>query len=284
MIDKELLTAFVAAYPVQPATAYWRAIEIDAILRYGLPEGFGLDLGCGDGILTDILLARAGARELVGVDFDPLEAKAAERFPFYKRIHVASASAIPETDGTFDFVLSNSVLEHIPDLDSAIAEIARLLRSGGRFLFTVPAPAFHHNLRGPLMPGTTRPSYLQTLDRRLAHHHYLSATAWRELLEPHDLCLDVCLGYLDAGETRRWESLSRMTGGLLYSVFGKTQRPIEIQRSLGMRDLQVSTSLPYPLASAIGKAIGFGSSTAYDRDTWIDENISSCLLVTGRRN
>jgi SAM-dependent methyltransferase len=284
MIDSELLTAFVAAYPVQPATAYWRAIEINAILQYGLPEGFGLDLGCGDGILTSILLGRSGARKLVGIDLDPLEAKAAEAFPFYERVHVAPATAIPEQSGTFDFVVSNSVLEHIPDLEGTIAEMARLLRSGGRFLFTVPTPGFHRNLRGPLMPGITRSSYLQELDRRLVHHHYLSASDWRNVLEPHGMMLDACLGYLDAHETRRWESLSRMTGGLLYSVYGETQRPIEIQRSLSMRTLQNNTSLPRPLASVFGKVISFGASASHNTDLWSDEDVSSCLLVAGTRN
>jgi len=283
MIDKELLTTFVAAYAVQPATAYWRAIEIDAILRYGLPEGLGLDLGCGDGILTDILLRRAGKRKFVGIDPDPLEAKAAETFSFYERVHVAYADAIPEKDGTFDFVLSNSVLEHIPDLENAIAEIARLLRSEGRFIFTVPAPAFHLNLRGPLAPGITRRRYLNAMDRRLAHHHYLSTSDWKDLLARHGMNLDACLGYLDAGQTRRWESLSRMTGGLLYSVFGETRRPIEIQRSLGMRDFQNSSSLPRPLAATIANMISFGVPS-HSGDSWHDEDTASCLLVAGRRN
>jgi len=54
--NQELLASFVGAYPAQPATAFWRAIEIGVLARRGLPVGLGLDLGCGDGILTDILL------------------------------------------------------------------------------------------------------------------------------------------------------------------------------------------------------------------------------------
>ncbi len=284
MIDKELLTTFVAAYPVQPASAYWRAIEIDAILRYGLPEGFGLDLGCGDGILTEILLNRGGARKLVGVDLDPLEAQAAEKFAFYERVHVAPANAIPEENGTFDFVLSNSVLEHIPDIEGTIREIGRLLRSGGQFLFTVPTPAFHRNLRGPIVPGISRQRYLETMDRRLAHHHYYTPTGWQRLLEANGMTLDTCQGYLDVAETHRWESLSRLTGGLLYSLFGHNQRPIEIQRSLGMRDFQNSASLPRPLASAIGSVISLGASAGHDQDVWTDIDSSSCFLLAGRRN
>ena len=71
MTNQELLASFVGAYPAQPATAFWRAIEIGVLARRGLPEGLGLDLGCGDGILTDILLRQTGPRTLVGVDVDP---------------------------------------------------------------------------------------------------------------------------------------------------------------------------------------------------------------------
>jgi SAM-dependent methyltransferase len=283
MINAEVLTSFVAAYPAQPATAYWRSIEIGAILRYGLPDGFGLDLGCGDGILTEILLTHAGPRRLVGVDLDPLEVEAAKTFPFYERVHVAPSNAIPEPNNTFDFVLSNSVLEHIPDLDGTIAETARVLRSGGRCLLTVPTSAFHCNLRGPLMPGIARSSYLEMLDRRLAHYNYLSAADWSILLERHGMTLEAALGYFDQRETRRWESLSRVTGGLFYSIFRQSRRPIEIQRSLGMRGLQNRTSLPRPLASALGKFISLGASVAHNRYLWLDKDTSSCLLVAARK-
>src|SRR4051812_37996918 len=114
----DLFTTFTARYPAQPATAFWRAIEIEALATCDVPEeGLGLDLGCGDGILTDILLERIGPRRLVGIDLDPLETAAARKYSFYERIHTCSADAIPEPDGTFDFVISNSVLEHIPPLE-----------------------------------------------------------------------------------------------------------------------------------------------------------------------
>ena len=48
-----------------------------------------------------------------------------------------------------------------------------------------------------------------------------------------------------------WETLSRMTGGLLHSLsFGKA-RPIEIQRALKIRALQNKAALPGPVASAV---------------------------------
>ncbi|MGO9390168.1 class I SAM-dependent methyltransferase [Rhodoblastus sp.] len=283
MTNAELLKTFVAAYPAQPATAYWRAIEIGAIASHGLPEGLGLDLGCGDGILTDILLSATGPRQLVGIDPDPFEVEAARKFSFYQRLHVAPGDSIPEADASFDFVLSNSVLEHIPHLSPTIAEAARVLRPGGKFLFTVPAPPFRDNLSGPILPSVSRAQYLETLDRRIAHFNYLSGDQWKALAEAHGMRIDACLGYFDKPQTRRWETLSRMTGGLFYSVFGQKQRPIEIQRSLGLRALQNRARTPQVFANALSSLVDLGAPVDAHQDHWIESDTASCLLVTGRK-
>jgi SAM-dependent methyltransferase len=281
MMEKELLEAFIAAYPAQPATAYWRSIEIGALARLGLPKGLGLDLGCGDGILTEILLKFIGMRDLVGIDIDPLETKAAQKFSFYQRVHTCAAQAIPEANASFDMVLSNSVLEHIPDLEGVIAEVSRLLRPQGQFFFTVPGPGFHNNLAGAILPLVTRENYLSRLDRRLAHHHYLSADDWRLLCARYELVVDSCFGYLGKAQTQRWETLSRMTGGLFYSLFGEQQRPIEIQRQLGARSFQNRLRLPRSLAKTIASLVRIGVTTS--PETWLPPDEASCLLVTGHR-
>ena len=283
MSKPDLLSIFVANYPAQPATAFWRAIEIDALASRDIPHGRGLDLGCGDGILTKILLDEIGDRGLVGVDLDPLETDAARRHAFYDMVHTCSADAIPEESESFDFVVSNSVLEHIPPLQGTISEVGRLLKPGGRFFFTVPSPAFHRNLAGSLLPNVSREAYLAKLDARLAHFHYLSREGWSNLLSRHGLVLDECLGYLDRAETRRWQTLSRLTGGLLYTLFGGRTRPIEIQRRLGMRALQNHRRLPDTLARLIGKIVGAGFPLRPVSQRWTNVADASCLLIEGHR-
>jgi hypothetical protein len=66
---------------------------------------------------------------------------------------------------------------------------------------------------------------LEALDRRVVHCHYLSVADWEATAARHGMVLGGCLGYFDAVETKRWETLSRMTGGLLYSLLGETRRP-----------------------------------------------------------
>ena len=109
-------------------------------LAAGELDGFErvLDLGCGDGQISRILAA-AGSR-VVGVD------------PTWNQIRVAhergggaayarsEAAALPFPDGSFDAVVACLVFEHIDDVDGAIAEVARVVRPGGRFSFFLNHP------------------------------------------------------------------------------------------------------------------------------------------------
>lgn len=277
-IDRDLVTEFVARYPAQPATAFWRGIEIDVLSRAPIPDGLGLDLGCGDGILTEILFKRIGRTpQLVGIDPDPLETEAARKYEFYQRIHTTGGESIPEPDATFDYAISNSVLEHIPDLEPVIRELGRVLKPGGRFFFTVPSPAFRDNLVGALLPGVSRGEYLARLDKRLAHFNYLTRDDWDALAGRHAMRVTHVTGYLGKAATRRWETLSRFTGGLLHSLSFGTRRPIEIQRSLRLRNLQNAASLPVGIAAAMASLIAHGL------DGEDDAAEPSCLLVVGER-
>jgi SAM-dependent methyltransferase len=97
-----------------------------------------LDIGCGDGQLSR--LAAAQGSEVIGVDptWNQLTV-AAERGggPAYAR---AAAAALPAATDSMDAVVACLVFEHIRDVDLAIAEVARVLRPGGRFCFFLNHP------------------------------------------------------------------------------------------------------------------------------------------------
>lgn len=273
-LRKALLRSLLRENPFQPATSWWRSIELAVVIEHGLPRGSGLDLGCGDGKLMRILLDAAGAApDLVGVDIDPLETRDAAASGVYRCVHTAPGGALPEPDASFDFVFSNSVLEHIPQLDPVLAEAARVLRPGGTFLCTVPSPGFHQVLAGPLLPRVSRNRYLEIIDRRCAHVNYWSEADWRAALGRHGIELTRALPYLTAAETRRWETLSRFTAGVLYALAGGKLQPIEIQRKLQMR--RRGLRLPKWMAAALAAPVS----------AWVGSRGEghACLLVEGRR-
>lgn len=98
-----------------------------------------LDVGCGDGQVAR-LAARGGAALVVGVDPTWNQIRiAAERGG---GVHVARsrADALPFANESFDAVVACLVFEHIRSVDAAIAEVARVLRPGGRFCFFLNHP------------------------------------------------------------------------------------------------------------------------------------------------
>ena len=98
-----------------------------------------LDIGCGDGQVAR-LAAFGGAEFVVGVDPTWNQIRiAADRGG---GIHVARAGAdgLPFVDESFDAAVACLVFEHIRSVDTAIAEVARVLRPGGRFCFFLNHP------------------------------------------------------------------------------------------------------------------------------------------------
>ena len=88
-----------------------------------------LDLGCGDGVLTEKLVA-AGCI-VVGVDGSPEQVAAAQARGLDAR--VADGHDLP-FDGEFDAVFSNAALHWMREPDRVIAGVARALKPGGRFV------------------------------------------------------------------------------------------------------------------------------------------------------
>lgn len=98
-----------------------------------------LDVGCGEGQISR-LATRLGSGRVIGVDPTWAQVSVArERAggPAYLR---SGAAMLPFGAASFDAVVACLVFEHIEDVDGAIAEVARVLRPGGRFLFFLNHP------------------------------------------------------------------------------------------------------------------------------------------------
>lgn len=95
-----------------------------------------LDVGCGPGFYVAELLERVGPEGfVVGVDRS-VEMLALARRRAHGHANVdfreGEATAVPVEDGEFDAALSVQVLEYVPEVDKALAELHRALRRGGR--------------------------------------------------------------------------------------------------------------------------------------------------------
>jgi arsenite methyltransferase len=105
------------------------------------PGGIALDVGSGPGAVTASLARAAGPGGLaLGVDIsEPMLARAvrAEAGPQVGFLR-ADAQRLPLRDQTVDAAVSIAVLQLIPDPVAALAEIARVLRPGGRLAIMVP--------------------------------------------------------------------------------------------------------------------------------------------------
>ncbi len=96
-----------------------------------VPGMSALDVGCGPGALTSVLVARLGAAKVSAVDpSPPFVAECAVRCP---GVHVehGDAEAIPFPPDSFDAVLSQLVLHFVPDPEQAGREFRRVVKPGG---------------------------------------------------------------------------------------------------------------------------------------------------------
>lgn len=103
-------------------------------------RGPTLEIGAGNGFnlphypaaVTELILAEPSVHMLDQLR-ENLEVEAPRAASW--RLAEANAEALPFEDASFDTVVSGFVLCSIPDVDAALAEVARVLRPGGRFLF-----------------------------------------------------------------------------------------------------------------------------------------------------
>src|ERR1700739_3297722 len=96
-----------------------------------------LELGCGTGALTGPVLQVLPSLRLVGCDLSPNSIRiAATRYSKYPnaRFDVAGATNLPYQRESFHAVIGNSILHHIPLMDS-IRESLRILKPGGVLIF-----------------------------------------------------------------------------------------------------------------------------------------------------
>ena len=94
-----------------------------------------LDLGCRDGTLTKYY---AAGNHIVGVDVDRQALSECKQSLGITTHWLNVSDGLPFDDASFDVVVAGELLEHLPFPDIVVAEVARVLCSGGLFIGSVP--------------------------------------------------------------------------------------------------------------------------------------------------
>jgi SAM-dependent methyltransferase len=116
--------------------AQW-AVRVADAARIGAGERV-LDVACGTGVLARTARERVGARgTVVGLDMNPAMLAVAHRAGANIEWREARAEALPFDSGSFDVVVSQFGLMFFQDRTAALAEMLRVLRSGGRLAVAV---------------------------------------------------------------------------------------------------------------------------------------------------
>jgi SAM-dependent methyltransferase len=156
-----------------------------------------LDVGCGDGHFASIAFPQ---QLTAGMDPAPGVLREAYQRGSYRQLAQAFGAVLPYASDTFATVISNSVLEHIPDLNPVLTEIARVLRPGGRFIFCVPSEQFSRLLlftqlfRRLHLEGLAC-GYERTFNRISRHHHCDPPAVWQDRLTTAGLRLENAFYY-----------------------------------------------------------------------------------------
>jgi SAM-dependent methyltransferase len=191
-----------------------------------------LDIGCGEGLLAQVLFAD---NIDTGIDPNPRELARARQLGGYDELIECRGDAIPKPDGWYKTAFSNSVLEHIPDIEPVFREVHRVLAPEGRFYITVPSDQFdQYSIANQILTGVGFRSlaarYRRFFNSFWKHYHYYPLDTWRGLasrcgfeviecytFDPKSVCLIndflaplSILSYLNKQVTNRWILFPRL--------------------------------------------------------------------------
>jgi 2-polyprenyl-3-methyl-5-hydroxy-6-metoxy-1,4-benzoquinol methylase len=152
--------------------------SLDELIGRAAPASI-VDVGCGEGVLVQKWAKRFPQARLVGLDLEAPDIQAgwAQHEAPNLEYRINKAENLPFADREFDVASAIEVLEHVPDPEHTVAEMARV--ASGHLIVSVP--------REPLWRGLNmaRGAYLKDLGNTPGHLNHWSKRGFVELLSRH---------------------------------------------------------------------------------------------------
>ena len=140
----------------------WSQLTGDAFLDWLAPApGLRwLDVGCGNGAFTELIVARCAPRAVYGIDPSEGQLAYAHTRPALRstQLQQCDAMALPYSNDTFDCAVMPLVIVFVPDPAKGVAEMVRVVRPGGS------VSAYIWDMAGGGFPYAAVQSELRTLD------------------------------------------------------------------------------------------------------------------------
>lgn len=156
-----------------------------------------LDIGCGEGLFAYILFDE---KIDVGIDPNSKELERAKYYNTYKELICCYGNNIPKPSKFYNTIFSNSVMEHIPEIEGVLKEVHRLMMDDGDFYITVPTNYFdRYSVINQLLLklGLRRQatSFRVFFNKFWHHYHYYTIEQWKDLFKKNGFEISETINY-----------------------------------------------------------------------------------------
>ena len=188
-----------------------------------------LDIGCGTGVFTDLIVSTCSPAKVVAIDPSEPQIELARKKPIAQRadFRVADAQTLPFSDGAFGVVVSALVINYIPDRPRALAEMRRVCHPGGVIAGYVWDFAAQRSPNSPIRFGLNQvgakpPPVPGTEDSRL--EGLTSLFAGGKLTDIATRTVDVTISFPDFNDFWRSQTPSYIPMGKMIEALTETDR------------------------------------------------------------